>query len=47
MMPLSVNELFTGSASDRQLVIQSDFLEMLKDVPPAKSIVADKGWDFF
>jgi len=38
-----VSELFTGSISDRQLTIQSGSLEMLKDVPPGKSIMADEG----
>jgi len=36
-----VSELFTGSISDRQLTKQSGFIEMLKDVPPGKSIMAD------
>jgi len=40
-----VSELFTGSISDRQLTIQSGFLEMLKGVPSGKSVMADKGFD--
>ena len=40
-----VSELFTGSISDRQLTIQSGIVEILKDVPPGKSIMADKGFD--
>ena len=40
-----VSELFTGSISDRQLTIQSGFLEMLKSVPHGRSVMADKGFD--
>ena len=40
-----VSELFTGSISDRQLTIQSEIVEILKDVPPGKSLMADKGFD--
>ena len=42
---ISVSELFTGSISDRQLTIQSGIVEILKDVPPGKSIMADKDFD--
>ena len=40
-----VSELFTGSISDRQLTIQSGFLEMLKSVPHGRSVMADKGFN--
>ena len=40
-----VSKLFTGSISDRQLTIQSGFLEMLKAIPSGRSIMADKGFD--
>ena len=40
-----VSELFTGSISDRQLTMQSGFLEMLKSVPHGRSVMADKGFD--
>ena len=40
-----VSTLFTGSISDRQLTIQSGFLEMLKSVPHERSMMANKGFD--
>ena len=40
-----VSELFMGSVSDSQLVVQSGFLEMLKDVPSGRLIMVDKSFD--
>ena len=40
-----VSQLYTGSISDRELTKQSGFLELLRNVPRGKSIMADKGFD--
>ena len=40
-----ISELFTGSISDRKLIIESGILELLKTVPASKSIMADKGFE--
>jgi len=40
-----VSQLYTGSISDRELTKQSGFLELLKNVPRGKSVMADKGFD--
>lgn len=40
-----VSELFTGSISDRNITIQSGILDLLKSVPPGKSVMADRGFE--
>ena len=40
-----ISQLYTGSISDRQLVIESGLLQLLEDVPPGKSVMADKGFE--
>ena len=40
-----ISELFNGAISDRQLTIQSGFLEMLALVPKGKSVMADRGFE--
>ena len=40
-----VSELFTGSISDRALVIESGFLKQLRSVPPGKGVMADRGFE--
>ena len=40
-----ISELFTGSISDRQLVIESGILSLLEDVPPGKRVMADRGFE--
>ena len=39
-----VSELYTGSISDRQLLLESGFLDLLSTLPPGKSIMADRGF---
>ena len=40
-----VSELYTGSISDRQLVSESGFLDLLSTLPLGKSIMADGGFE--
>ena len=40
-----VSELFTGSISDRTLTQQSGILDLMKLVPPGKSVMADRGFE--
>lgn len=40
-----ISELYTGSISDRQLVVESGFLELLSTLPPGKAIMADRGFE--
>ena len=41
----SISQLFTGSISDRQLVIDSGILPLLDLVPARKRVMADHGFD--
>ena len=40
-----ISQWYTGSVSDRQLVIDSGLLRLLENIPPGKSIMADKGFE--
>ena len=40
-----VSELWSGSISDRELVIKSDILPLFYLVPPGKRVMADRGFD--
>ena len=40
-----VSELYSGAISDRQLTIESGFLELLDLAPKGKSVMADRGSD--
>ena len=40
-----VSELYTGSISDRELVIRSGILLLLDSVPSSKQVMADRGFD--
>lgn len=40
-----ISKLFTGSISDREIFQESGILDMLKTLPPRKSLIADKGFD--
>ena len=42
---LFVYELFNGSISDRSIVFQRGFLDRMKSVPPAKSVIANRGFE--
>ena len=44
--PVSLmSELFTGSITDQEILQQSGLPDMLKTLPPGKSLMADKGLD--
>ena len=40
-----VSQLYCGWISDREIVLRSGFLDLLKSSPPGLSIMADKGFD--
>ena len=40
-----ISQLFSGSISDRQLTIESGFLDLLRSVPHGKSVMADRGFE--
>ena len=40
-----VSQLFTGSISDKELVIQSDIFHLLDMVPPGKCVMAGRGFE--
>ena len=40
-----ISQLYTGSISDRQLVIESGILSLLELVPARKRVMADRGFD--
>lgn len=40
-----ISQLFTGSISDRQIVLKSGILEYLDSVPPRKNVMADRGFN--
>lgn len=40
-----ISQLYTGSISDRQLVMESGLLPLLDSVPPGKNIMADRGFE--
>lgn len=40
-----VSQLYTGSISDKQLVINSGILPLLESVPPGKCVMADRGFE--
>ena len=40
-----ISELFTGSISDRQVIMESGFLDLLSLLPPGKTIMADRGFE--
>ena len=39
-----ISPLYTGSISDRQLVVECGLLPLLDSVPPGKNIMADRGF---
>ena len=41
-----VSQLYTGSISDRELVVQSGLMPLLEDVPAGKSDMTDEGLKF-
>ena len=40
-----ISRLYTGSISDRQLVMESGILSLLESVPEHKRVMADRGFD--
>ena len=40
-----ISELFNGAISDRELTVQSGFLQLLALVPKGKSVMADRGFE--
>lgn len=40
-----ISQLYTGSISDKQLVIESGILSLLESVPPGKRVMADRGFE--
>ena len=40
-----VSQLYTGAITDKELTIQSGFLEMMGLVPEGKSVMADRGFE--
>lgn len=40
-----ISQLYTGSISDRQLVVESGLLPLLESVPSGKNIMADRGFE--
>ena len=40
-----MSELYSGSISDRQITIDSGFLDQFEDEPEGKSVMADRGFD--
>ena len=40
-----VSQLYTGSISDRELFVQSGIDDLLKKVPPGRSIMVDRGFE--
>ena len=40
-----IGQLYAGSISDRRLFIESGILDLLEDVPPGKSLMADRGFE--
>ena len=40
-----ISQLFSGAISDRQLTIESGFLNLLRSLPPQKNVMADRGFE--